>query len=467
MNDIKRPYQNSKYKNDIQRTSTPVLRASSRKLEIYDEVSNDEYTRIRARSKRMDDLAERYEKDEYDDVDNKQDFYSYRPKSQNLRTQMVKTRKRNRSIIFAGIFSVLLALFLLMTYVFDYGTVTINPKSQYVNINNVYDLPSEAYKIVELSKSDTKPISSSVTKDVKSKATGKITIYNNFDTNSQKLVPNTRFETKDGKVFRIVAGVVIPGKSSSGPGSVEANVAADSYGADYNIASADFTIPGFKGTPRFEGFYAKSKTAMSGGAMGKTSVISKEDVEDVKSLLIPNLEEKVKSEILNVKDDGYVVVPDSLKYEYTDNRDRITSTSSSSNFEQTVKGKVLLVKTTEIYKLLARKLMDGYKEESVILDTPEGLTMGYSKDSELSSSTTPKLLFTYDGKIKYNIDKTQMANMLVGKDKVEAQKLLVSNYYNVLTGDDALKIKIMPWWSNSFPSSANKIHIEESLLNSQ
>ena len=112
-------------------------------------------------------------------------------------------------------------------------------------------------------------------------------------------------------------------------------------------------------------------------------------------------------------------------------------------------------------------MMDGYKEEAVLLESPETLSYSYSKDVQLSASTTPQLLFTYDGRIKYNIDKDAVASLIVGRDKLEAQKLLIANYYNVLTGDDALKIKIMPWWSGSFPSSVSKVHVEENLLNSK
>ncbi len=478
MNDIKRPYQNSKYRSDAQRTSTPVIRSSSANLkvrravgEIYDEIDTraESYASMKARAKRVDTLAERYERDEYDDEEAspKDDFYSYRPKTQNLRTEMARARKKNRTILIGTILAILLGVFILMTYVFNYGTVTLSPKSQYVTLNNKYELPTDSYKIVDLSKTDTKPISSSVTKEVKTKASGKITIYNNFDGNTQKLVPNTRFETKDGKVYRITSGVVIPGKTDAGPGSVEASVSADSYGADYNIAATDFTIPGFKGSARYTGFYAKSKAPMSGGASGKTAVVSKQDIDDVKALLIPTLEDKVKAEILNIKDDGYVVVPDSLQFEYSDNRDQLSSSSSGASFEQTVKGRVLLLNTQQMYKLIARKMMDGYKEESVLLESPEMLTYSYSKDALLSGSSSPQLLFTYDGRVKYDIDKSAVANLIVGKDKLEAQKLLIANYYNVLTGDDALKIKIMPWWTSSFPSSVSKVHIEENLLNSQ
>ena len=68
------------------------------------------------------------------------------------------------------------------------------------------------------------------------KAHGIITIYNEFSASPQALVATTRFETTDGKVFRLVKGVSVPGYSNSGgqinPGAIEADVVADAAGVD-------------------------------------------------------------------------------------------------------------------------------------------------------------------------------------------------------------------------------------------
>lgn len=43
---------------------------------------------------------------------------------------------------------------------------------------------------------------------------------------------------------------------------------ADGYGTEYNSAETDFTIPGFKGTPREKSFYARSKGTITSGFIG-------------------------------------------------------------------------------------------------------------------------------------------------------------------------------------------------------
>ena len=43
------------------------------------------------------------------------------------------------------------------------------------------------------------------------KASGQIIVYNAYNDNNQKLIKNTRFETPDGKIYRIQASIIVPG----------------------------------------------------------------------------------------------------------------------------------------------------------------------------------------------------------------------------------------------------------------
>ena len=115
------------------------------------------------------------------------------------------------------------------------------------------------------------------------KAKGTLVISNSFSSEPQSLVATTRFESTDGKIFRLTEGVTVPGMKGTTPGTVEANVIADATGTSYNIASGTFTIPGFKGSPKFEKFSARTVKAMAGGSDGSgganQKVIAKADLE--------------------------------------------------------------------------------------------------------------------------------------------------------------------------------------------
>jgi hypothetical protein len=117
------------------------------------------------------------------------------------------------------------------------------------------------------------------------KAKGMITISNDFSSESQPLVATTRFEAADGKIFRLVRGVTVPGISETGgkkeAGVIEAEVAADESGESYNINPSTFTIPGLKGTPKYAKFSAKSKERMFGGlsqSEAKNRAVSSADI---------------------------------------------------------------------------------------------------------------------------------------------------------------------------------------------
>ena len=103
-------------------------------------------------------------------------------------------------------------------------------------------------------------------------------IYNKYSAEAQIFVKDTRFETPEGKIYRIDRAVTVPGMKNSGgqtvAGSVEATVYADKSGSEYNIGFSDFTIPGLKGGLKYEKFYARSKTPMTGGMKGTVPDIS-------------------------------------------------------------------------------------------------------------------------------------------------------------------------------------------------
>jgi hypothetical protein len=133
------------------------------------------------------------------------------------------------------------------------------------------------------------------------KARGTVVIYNNYSTDAQPLVATTRLETSDGKLFRIVNGIVVPGMTNTDgkkePGAIEASVVADQAGPEYNIDAATFTIPGFKGSPKYAAFSARSVKAMVGGGssgISDVAVVAKVDLDTAEN----QAKEKAKEDFL-------------------------------------------------------------------------------------------------------------------------------------------------------------------------
>lgn len=151
------------------------------------------------------------------------------------------------------------------------------------------------------------------------KAQGKIRIYNDFSKDPQPLVATTRFETKDGKVFRLVKAVTVPGVTETGGkrerGMVEALVIADQAGEAYNIGITTFTIPGFKGSPKYEKFTAESLQAFLGGSnTGGSKAVSNEDLNRAKEKAQKEARQAALDEWKSQLQSGETLLEDSLLF---------------------------------------------------------------------------------------------------------------------------------------------------------
>lgn len=117
------------------------------------------------------------------------------------------------------------------------------------------------------------------------KARGTIVISNEYSSDPQPLIATTRFMAPDGKIFRLLESVVVPGVTvldgKRAPGMLEVLVVADAPGEASNIDPTTFTIPGFQGGPKYNVIRATSTKAFTGGGAGSESLVTvtKEDTD--------------------------------------------------------------------------------------------------------------------------------------------------------------------------------------------
>lgn len=168
------------------------------------------------------------------------------------------------------------------------------------------------------------------------KATGKITIYNAYSSAPQSLVATTRFMAPDGKIVRLVDKVMVPGANVSGgkitPAKIEAPVVADKAGPDYNIGPiAKLTIPGFKGTPKYDGFYGVIESPLSGGASGMHKIATDDDVLKAKSKTTEILKSSLSNNFLARRPEG-IVIPDGASDIAVTKLTVKTATDTAGNF---------------------------------------------------------------------------------------------------------------------------------------
>jgi len=163
------------------------------------------------------------------------------------------------------------------------------------------------------------------------KASGSVVIYNEYSSSSQTLIATTRLQSTDGKIFRLLKNVVVPGTTNVGgtiqPGAIEAEVVADQAGSDFNIDPTDFKIPGFANGPKFDKFYAKSSSSFSGGTSDGTSggsaKVTQQDIDSAKAKAEAAINDKINSVISGELQTGEVALPQAEKITITKNNNTI------------------------------------------------------------------------------------------------------------------------------------------------
>ncbi len=298
---------------------------------------------------------------------------------------------------------------------------------------------------------------------VKEKASGQIVIFNNFDKSTQRLVVNTRFETSEGLTYRIKKSVVVPGQTVDGsgdivPGSIEVSVYADQPGEKYNIGLSDFTVPGFKGSERFDKFYARSKTAMTGGFEGVKKIASEEDIEKAREEIIDELEEKLTQEILSKIPENFILYDEGL---FVDSNFMGTIDSEEVGDEMVaVKEKVsvyaIIFDIENLNKQIAEDVLSDYQGEGITITNLKDLNFEIKNRDEVEPWKEGRFIFSLKGEVNFEwlFDEDNLKNDFVGRLKSETNNIL-ANY----SGIESAEVEITPFWKNSFPRSTSQIQI--------
>lgn len=295
------------------------------------------------------------------------------------------------------------------------------------------------------------------------KAKGTITIINNFSTSPQILVANTRFETPDGKIFRLDSRTVVPGATLKDgqlqPASIEAKVTADQAGPDYNIppcnTNCKFTIPGFEGTPKFEGFYAISQEAMSGGSFGSVPLITAEDEKNAETAILEEINKQLNEDLKN-QIPADLIVLDEAKSSL--NIKQLASDAEVGDFRQSFKVtatgelRVIAFKKQDLVQILQAQF-DPQKPEKY--DYCQEPTIEYLKVLPNFSSGTLQLTLSVSQTLCYHLSPEEIKNTLAGKNQEE-----LNVYLKSLEGVEEAQVKLFPFWLRKIPTNPQKINLK-------
>ncbi len=315
------------------------------------------------------------------------------------------------------------------------------------------------YDILTLQETETQTLPATGEETASVPATGHIVVYNNYSSAPQKLIKNTRFATPEGLVFRIHDSVTVPGQTTEGgkkvPGSIEVAVYADEAGEKYNIGLTDFVVPGFKGTPQYEGFYARSKTPMTGGFVGTRKTVAPAALETAKTAIQEKLRQKLTDESTGKLPLGYAMPKGGIFVTFDEPTQAVDGANVVVSIQGTLHG--IIVKSDSLAELIAKKNVPSYDDAPVVLKNPEAVSVTPVIDPKVTdpwNATSLNFAIKGNAEIQWNIDTAKLAADLAGKSE-NALNTVLTGY----PGIERARAVFRPVWRSSFPKNASDIKI--------
>ena len=297
------------------------------------------------------------------------------------------------------------------------------------------------------------PASGSV--NVSQKAKGIITIYNAYSSAPQSLVATTRFMTPDGKIFRLVSGVTVPGaKITNGqivPSSIDAPIIADQAGVAYNVSStAKLTIPGFQGTAKYGGFYGSIAGSTSGGFIGNKAVPTASDIAAAKVKVTGILQSAFPSGAQANYPDNFKILDGATSTEIV-KLSVNTSTDQNGNFSVFSEA---VFQSIGFDETVLKAFLLTQAESGTASSTFSTLNMNYSGAQADFTKGTVSFTLNVSGTVEAAFSPDDFRNAILGKSIVDARSIIAA-----LPGLADGTISAWPSWLVNIPSNPNKVQI--------
>lgn len=357
----------------------------------------------------------------------------------------------------------IIGLFFASSFVFSKAIITVEPESKAISLNDSFSALKNSqtaenlsFDVVSLSGEESKVVPAGEEKQVEEKAYGKVIIYNTFSTAPQSLNIDTRLIGTNGKIYKTDKKITVPGMKKDGtPGSVEVGIFAEKAGVEYNSGPMDFKIIGFKGTSKYDKFFAKSKGDIAGGFVGLKKDISDLDklgaFSELKKALSDRLYEKAVSQI----PEGIILYKDASSFDITE--ELIEDSGLPGEVRATIRATFygVLVEEKELAKNIAEKQIDKYEGEEIFIPQIKSLDFTF-KDENTNLSEVKNLDFNLSGNIVvvYRVDEASFKKELLGKKKNILAEIL-PNFPSIKSANLTLK----PFWLQSLPKKENAINI--------
>lgn len=366
-------------------------------------------------------------------------------------------------------FAVLVAAFTALTTVWARATVAVKPRVEEVALHDVaavFDTSAAKVQIPEriipaekllFAKTITKQFAATGKDSSAQKARGTVRITNAFGTSPQPLVAGTRLATSGGVLFRLVKSVTVPGAVSAQgkltPQFIDAEAVADSAGEEGNLSGAvALTIPGFKGTPKYEGFSAVAPRGFAGGSRGAASVVTKDDLKRAEEETTKAVFGELKDEIGRSVPAGFNSPEELRTVEIT----KVEAPQAGAHVEKftvtaSAAGKALVYRPKDAEMLIKSFALEGTKDQDMVDGSAR---LAYRARSIDFAKGRADVAISGSVQIKAVINRDQLASLVAGKKEGSIGDLLRGR-----PDLAAFTLSIFPPWRSSAPGDTEKINL--------
>jgi hypothetical protein len=341
-------------------------------------------------------------------------------------------------------------------------SITILPHHEFQTIDELItiyknpDIQQLGFDIIAITDEVSTSINPQGERTIEKKSQGTITLYNNYSTEPQRLLPETRFLSASNKLFRLGnAEVIIPGKTTNGPGKIDVIVYADDFGPEYNIGSTDFSVPGFKELgldEKYKNIYAVSNTDFSGGVSGIEKYVDEKQKELVSIELQKQLEKRLITKLSKEKTDAVIVIKNSSYINYEDVYFRDTQGG-----ELVQKGRITaLVLGRELLKSFLLTLVDTSQDETLKVKRLDDLYIEQEdKVFDFEKDISTNILIQSSALLASDINDTNIKKQFSGISFNDIEHIFEKN----LTLD-RIQVQTRPFWKKRISSDKEKIFVE-------
>lgn len=310
------------------------------------------------------------------------------------------------------------------------------------------------FKVITAQKIASQSVKGNGTKTVNASASGTITIYNT-QSKVQQLIATTRFATPAGLVFRIREGVKVPAGSVSKPGSLTVKVYADQAGSSYNVGPSSFTLPAFAGKPEATQVYARSTTAMTGGASGTVPVVDSAGGVQARTALTTALAADLEKSIQDQVIAGYVLLDGATETSYQELDSAASETAGMVDVKMQGTITAVIFPNAALAKAIALSVSGlTYQGEPLTLTDTADLKLVPTSGIPDADAASFSFALSGTAPLVYTVDKARIAAAVAGKTR-DAVEVALTNYPEV----NRAVIVLRPFWKQSFPEDPAAIAI--------